>query len=692
MKKLFFVLASLILMLSFAQFVFAEDPVEAPLNPKFLKYLDDLSQGKIKTQTAGGHLAGYFPPTIDLSHLKGQQVSWPFSASAYSSSYDLRDENKLTSVKNQGAYGTCWAYATYASLESYLMPNETWDFSENNLVNKDGFDYGYDDGGNHFMSTAYLARWGGPVNEADDPYPNPDVSPSGLTLKKRVQEVLFLPARSSATDNDNIKQSIMTYGAIYTCIYTNGGSIDSYYDSTNHSYYYNGIAGSDHCVAIVGWDDNYSRTNFTTTPAGNGAFIVKNSWGTTWGEEGYFYVSYYDSVIGTDLAVFENAESITNYYKIYQYDPLGWVRSTGYSSATGWFANIFTATAAESLKAVGFYTGALNSTYEVRVYKDTGSNPVGGTLAVTKTGTIAITGYHTVVLDSAISITSGQKFSIVVKLTTPGYNYPIAYEVPYYNSTLGEWYSSDATSNAGESYISSNGTSWSDITTINSDYAEANVCLKAYAKSNDTSVPSTISYIYDGTAADIDSVNSSTTLSANWASSSDSESGIARYWYGIGTTAGGTNVVTWTDVGVSTYVVKTGLTLTNKTKYYFTVKAENGAGLLSGVTNSDGQTVVLEFPLKDVYSWPNPGSPKNGQAIRITKLPFDKTITIKIYNIAGELVRTLDDGKEILAGAGSKIATWDGKNEDGEYVASGIYAYVVDAEGEQQVGKIAIVK
>jgi hypothetical protein len=280
---------------------------------------------------------------------------------------------------------------------------------------------------------------------------------------------------------------------------------------------------------------------------------------------------------------------------------------------------------------------------------------------------------------------------VVVKLTTPGYNYPIPYEYPYYNSTTGKWYSSDATSNAGESFISSNGTSWSDITNYS---AEGNVCLKAYTGSTDTTAPASVAYVSDGVGADVDTVNSKTALSANWATTTDLQSSIARYWYGIGTTAGGTDVMTWTDVGVSTYVVKTGLALTQRQKYYIAVKAENGAGLLSGVTYSDGQTVVYESTntLKDVYNWPNPGNPNKGQAIKISKLPLEKTITIKIYNLVGELVRTLEDGKEIIAGIETKTATWDGKNENGEYVASGVYAYVIDTGEEQQVGKIAVVK
>ena len=203
------------------------------------------------------------------------------------------------------------------------------------------------------MSTAYLSRWSGPATEAADPYhawndrPSPSVSPV-----KHTQEVLFLPLRASATDNDTIKQAVMTYGAVTMAFYYEGLP---YYNSGTHAYYYNVTTNSNHEVAIVGWDDNYNTSNFAITPPGNGAFIVRNSWGTGWGDAGYFYISYYDKQVGEDdLAVFENAESTTNYDRVYQYDPLGWVSGFGYGDTTAWFANVFTAVGAEQLKCSKF--------------------------------------------------------------------------------------------------------------------------------------------------------------------------------------------------------------------------------------------------------------------------------------------------------------------------------------------------
>ncbi|MBS4014065.1 MAG: hypothetical protein KGZ97_09985 [Bacteroidetes bacterium] len=143
----------------------------------------------------------------------------------------------------------------------------------------------------------------------------------------------------------------------------------------------------------------------------------------------------------------------------------------------------------------------------------------------------------------------------------------------------------------------------------------------------DRTPPTNISYVYDGIGSDISQTNSTTQLSANWANSSDVNSGIKKYWYAIGTSAGNTNIVGWTDNGTNTSVTHTGLTLTNGTTYYFSVRSENGAGLLSTVASSNGQTVVVGptnlqhtlhgCPNNNVtFSWTNSGS---GWYIQVSK-------------------------------------------------------------------------
>ena len=464
----------------------------APINSEFLQYFEKIRSGE--TESGDDHALGYIPSPVDLSHNKGKRItsvdirkgagsrldslptSYLVTASASPASgitssggqgLDLRTTSKVSSVKNQEQCGSCWAFSTYASMESVLLPGESWDFSENNMKNTHGYDFSPCKGGNSIMSTAYLTRWDGPVTESVDPYGSySSSSPNNVQEVKHVQEVWFLPSRSDPLDNENIKRALMEKGAVYSTIYWK----ESYYSGYYGTYYYGGSSFPNHAVTIIGWDDSYERTNFERLPSGNGAFIVKNSWGPEWGDDGYFYVSYYDTRIGMDNAVFM-AEDPENFQNIYQYDPLGWVVSYGTGSDTAYFANIFTSSGTEYLSAVSFYTAVPDAPYQVSVYLDTHQDPVSGSSATTLSGTIPQPGYHTIRLTDPVRLKAGQRFSVVVKLTTPGYNYPVAMEYPY------SGFSSRASAQPGESYVSSNGNTWTDITRT---YDDTNVCLKAF--------------------------------------------------------------------------------------------------------------------------------------------------------------------------------------------------------------------
>ena len=468
--------------------------LKAPANPRFAEHLNARAQGQAaKVTTQRGHAMGLIPATIDFSHLKAQPAPAMQSATALPSSYDLRTYNRVTPVEDQGQCGACWDFATYGSVESALLPAETHSFSENNLKDLDGFDQtacvaggdqtecGTCSGGNWQMSSAYLARWSGPINSSDDPY-NPtstNTSPSGLTTQKHLQNVYVFPGRASSTDNATLKNAVMTYGGLYTTMYM----VESapYLSANNISYYYNGAnGGSNHAITLVGWDDNYSASNFGTTPPGNGAWLIKNSWGTDFGQAGYFWISYYDTVYATEESVaFSDNESTTNYDQQYQYDPLGWVWNYGYGSPTAWFANVFTASENQQLKAVATYVTSSSSPYVVSIYTGVSGSPTSGTLAATTSGTFSMAGYNTLVLPGSVALSAGQKFSVVMELTTPGYDYPIPVEVAEDN------YSSKATASPGQSYISYDGASWSDTT---SSYSTMNVSLHAFASAS-SSVP-----------------------------------------------------------------------------------------------------------------------------------------------------------------------------------------------------------
>ncbi|MCQ1535575.1 PKD domain-containing protein [Methanosarcina sp. KYL-1] len=464
-----------------------------PLNPEFVEYQQLRSMEPVSTQDEYGYASGlgYIPSPVDLSGLskpeseRNERLLWAFEPEL-PAVYDLRSEGLVTPVKNQGNTGSCWAFASTASLESYLLgtAGESRDFSENNMKNlvsvayPEGFDMTPAEGGNAFMSAAYLARWTGPVNESDDPYNDASAySPQGLPVQKHTQEILFLPGRTESPDNEYIKRAIMEYGAVYSAFYWALAN----YNAENHSYYYTtsrSPQGANHAITLVGWNDSFDMNRFSQIPPGDGAFIVKNSWGEDWGEEGYFYISYYDLKLGYD----ENAVFTTgprdNYDYIYQYDPLGWVGNTGYGSTGAWGGNVFSSEGNETLRAVGFYTTDLDTEYEIYIYRDPLSGPVNseGVYAVRENGTSPLPGYHTHVLNSPVTLSPGENFSVVIKFSNPSEENPLAIEKPLRD------YSSRAQSNPGESYMSPDGNSWEDL---NSRIAEANLCIKAFTTTDE---------------------------------------------------------------------------------------------------------------------------------------------------------------------------------------------------------------
>ena len=428
------------------------------------------------------------------------------------SQYNLKDYGLINPViKDQGGAGACWTFATLEALESYLLKfeNISYDFSENNMKNLMGY-YGlngtdWSDGGNHYMSLAYLLRWSGPVNETQDPYSDTSHSSVSYTkLVKHVQDVLYVPLRLNYLDINQIKAAIMTYGALYTTIHSD----DSF--QYNPDYYLDVISVSNHAITLVGWDDNYSADNFPVKPPGDGAFIIKNSWGDEWGYDGYWYISYYDkSFAGYGLDVlsgmaFTNVENASNYKTNYQYDILGnTFESIGFSCSTAWFANQFTAKNNNPLSAFGLYTYG-DSDYLVNI-------TVNGVVKYIQEGVIKGAGYHTIKLDQFVELTKDDVFRVAVKLTTPISLFPVAIE------SQRSGYSSSADAEEGQSFISPDGVNWYDLAQYNEpikfyQYAysheleKANVCLKAYASGYADvflNVKSNASVYYNGDTVEI---------------------------------------------------------------------------------------------------------------------------------------------------------------------------------------------
>ncbi len=193
-------------------------------------------------------------------------------------------------------------------------------------------------------------------------------------------------------------------------------------------------------------------------------------------------MSYYDTYAEYRCWAFHNAESTDNYSKIYTYDSLGWISNLGYSGLeSAWGANIFQASTTATLSAVSSYAASINTSYVIKIYTGvTAGNPSSGTLAITQSGTLSEIGYHTIKLSQPVTVTAGQLFSTVIQLTTPGYNYPIPVELPV------SGYSSKAEYHSGESYVSSNGTGWTEISTATD---EMNACIKAFTSQSDVTQP-----------------------------------------------------------------------------------------------------------------------------------------------------------------------------------------------------------
>ena len=384
--------------------------------------------------------------------------------------YDMREKGRAPVVKNQGESSTCWAFAALTALESSAMPEEKLEFAVDHMNKQNSFQAATKDGGQYTMAMAYLAAWQGPVYEADDPYGDGETDAS-LTAVRHVQDMQIIEAK----DLEHIKEAVFLYGGVESCIYTSMQSSESSsycYDPNNYAYCYLGEDRPNHDVVIIGWDDSYPKENFPMNVEGDGAFICQNSWGQWFGDEGVFYVSYYDSNIGSHNLVYTGMESVDNYKTIYQSDLCGWVGQMGYNKESVYGANVFTAKKSEDISAVGFYTTGKDTAYEVSVVPEFTDKESLDSRILLEEGTFTYAGYHTVTLNQPMTVKEGQKFAIVIRLSTPNAKRPLAIE-----------YAADAlTQNVdlsdGEGYVSAQGSSWSSA----EEESRCNLCIKAYGK------------------------------------------------------------------------------------------------------------------------------------------------------------------------------------------------------------------
>lgn len=434
-------------------------------------------------------VSGSIEDKVDISSVVNPEKGGSPKSGNLPSSYDLRDYGFVTPVKDQGNTANCWAFATMAALESHLLKTENtsytlspqWDFSENNLKNvmsslgRNGTDKLVNSGGNMLMSLAYLIRWSGPINESDDPYNSnyTNISEDVYPLK-HVQGVKFIPNRQNYLDNDYIKESVLENGAVYISMYW-----DSFFEKNDAYYFYNGSgynfnSNYMHAVTIVGWDDNYPKNNFLiqSEGMGNGAFIIKNSWGTNAGNNGYYYVSYYDQMLGFDNTyagfAFTNVENVTNYDYNYNYNPLGFTNVFPVNSTSAKFANQWAALKSGTLKSFGLYV--------VSPSICTANLIVNGISIGNTTSYLSSAGFHTILFNQAAYVNVGQTFRVEITLQHIGSSHtyiPLEERIENYSNVVSGY-------NQSFLWLRKNGVDqWVDLKT---EVDNANICLHVYTE------------------------------------------------------------------------------------------------------------------------------------------------------------------------------------------------------------------
>ncbi|WP_302806990.1 lectin like domain-containing protein [Cloacibacillus porcorum] len=475
----------------------------APLNPDFVKWREareTAANAKALSATQKPNY-GYVPSPVNWSHLKGvvysavlDSIGRKSASATLPVSYDLR--TSMPPVRNQNPFSNCWTYAAMAATESNLIGKRLASSSDIDLSEwyltyfayndesslKPGFTNSsdeayYDAGGSPWLAVALLSRGTGSVSglKVATPIRSADVYvPNVMEREWKLKNALYLNIgiQKAAERRQLVKETIMAYGVVLARFYWD----DDAFNKDNFAYYLRSdFSTVNHDVTIVGWDDDYPKENFNdgNRPKENGAWLVRNSWGARWGDEGYFHVSYEEGTL-CNVVVFDTV-SASDDEKIYQYDPLGLVGFFGERGKNEvYFANIFTAGAYESVNSVAFYTTAPDQPCEIKIYTGCDGSPVSGKLARTASVTVKAPGYNTVELDAPVKVVKGEKFSVVVKTSSDLTDFLVPGEYALSK------HSEKASSERGQSWVSADGgVTFEDVSDPNTD--AMNVCLKAFA-------------------------------------------------------------------------------------------------------------------------------------------------------------------------------------------------------------------
>ncbi|MDE7137513.1 MAG: hypothetical protein K2O29_03515, partial [Ruminococcus sp.] len=460
---------------------------------------------------------GFSPAFPELTHILGQSdffltaggkevknIAVPYSRAVMPSSFDMRDEGTISSVKNQDIYGTCWTHSSASSAESdVIKSNPSVNLSELHTayysyfgdeqikIYTENIDEHLDWGGSTAVVANLWSQWIGPVYESRLPYDNTEFFDNPEAVESLKYESDYHLENAYMFDFDDERSNADDINALVKQFIYNGNAVDVSFYHNYFDYYnadYNCVNSNrkprfaNHAVTIAGWDDNFPSSNFTVQPEHDGAWLVKNSWGYDYGDDGYFWISYDDASL-CQFAVYELGDR-DNYSVNYHHDTFipTQLLSADYESSSSYMANVFTAESDMQIDAVSTYIQNADTDYEVIVYTNLQdeSNPVSSeTHSAVTWGSESITGYRTIELDESVPVKAGEKFSVVVKLTCENNPYVIPVEASMFikDSETGEIIDLGAFSTyeqikqytgRNESFFSDDGQTWAD--TVDEEY------------------------------------------------------------------------------------------------------------------------------------------------------------------------------------------------------------------------------
>lgn len=394
--------------------------------------------------------------------------------------FDLRavqGQNYVSSVKNQQG-GTCWAHATAAAIESNLLMNGQWstagdtgvpNLAEYHLDWWNGFNRHFNadiaprtggltvhQGGDYRVATAYLVRGEGMVRDRDgQSYDSP---PKQFDATYRAYMPLVVRWLSLDGTREakiaKLKEALLRSGAVGTAL----AWTTRLYSSSRNSFYQppTDREEANHAVTIVGWDDDR-----TTQAPTKGAWLVKNSWGTSWGSGGYFWIAYGDKIAGQHPEMgavsFEESAPV-RHRRVYAHDYHGW-RDTASDIAAGF--NAFTAKGDETLEHVGIYTALDDVIYTVRVWRTFADGELRD-LASQREGWADVAGWRSVELNWPVGLTAGEKFYVEVELDRGGMAFDRTSDVPVLLCGPKQRVQVESKAGRGESYYRV-GNTWRDF-------------------------------------------------------------------------------------------------------------------------------------------------------------------------------------------------------------------------------------